>query len=252
MITEPYTFFSEIRKHPERFYVVHYSCQSLYDDNDGFSPRVTSIVVMHLGTRQTVSFSTHAIAEELGISKSDIALKFDTIEAELLSKFFNFVRDRKDKFWLHWNMRNIPYGFEHIEHRYRLLAHSEAPSIPVERRINVSDMFGLKYGDSYVADPKLANLMDLNGGRHRHFLTGPEEVGAFNSCQFIRMHLSTLSKVDFIGAAAVLASKGRLKTNSRGILNRVDSLMESQIARVVTFMSALIGLPAAILQFFGG
>ncbi len=33
-------FIREVKAHPERFYIVHYSCQSLYDDNEGLSPRV--------------------------------------------------------------------------------------------------------------------------------------------------------------------------------------------------------------------
>ena len=91
-------FFKQIRKHPDRFYIVHYSCQSLYDDNEGLSPRITSIVVMHLATEQTVSFSTHAIAEELGHSREEVLRHFDAIEEKLLRGFFEFIRDRRDRY----------------------------------------------------------------------------------------------------------------------------------------------------------
>lgn len=53
-------FFKEVQKHPDRFYLIHYSSQSLYDAEAGaHSPRITSIVVRHYYTGQTVSFATH-------------------------------------------------------------------------------------------------------------------------------------------------------------------------------------------------
>jgi hypothetical protein len=70
-------FFTTIRKHPERFYIVHYSCQNLNDDNEGLSPRVTSIAVTYCGTDQSLSFSTHLVAEELGIARADVPKHFD-------------------------------------------------------------------------------------------------------------------------------------------------------------------------------
>ncbi len=49
-------FIKEIKLHPENFYIIHYSCQSLYDDNEALSPRITSIAITHYSTEQTVSF----------------------------------------------------------------------------------------------------------------------------------------------------------------------------------------------------
>ena len=72
MVSDASSFFKAVKKHPERFYIIHYSSQSLYDegvDRGGLSPRITSIVVMHLFTRQTVTFAMHAVAEELRILK---------------------------------------------------------------------------------------------------------------------------------------------------------------------------------------
>jgi hypothetical protein len=110
-----------IRKSPENFYIIHYSCQNLNDDNQGLSPRVTSIAINHFATQQTVSFSTHAIAEEIGINREDALRDIDEVEKRLLEKFYEFIRDRRGKYWIHWNMRNLTYGFEHLEHRYRTL-----------------------------------------------------------------------------------------------------------------------------------
>ena len=239
----------QIKNNPEGFFAIHYSCQSLNDENDGLSPRVTSIAIIHLGTLQPVSFSTHAIAEELKIEKSQLASEFDKVERKLLKEFGEFVLTRKDKCWIHWNMRNITYGFEHIEHRYRKLLKSDPPIILVENRINLNDLFERHYGADYAPHPRLPSLMELNGGKHRHVLTGAEEVAAFNSSQFIKMHQSTLAKVHFLATAAKLASTGKLKTKSHWVLHWIDQLMDSRPARVIAFFSGFLGIPAAILQF---
>ena len=129
-------FFDGVKKHPDRYYIIHYSSQSLFDAEAGaLSPRITSIVVRHYLTGQTVSFSTHTVAEHLGVSREDIESRYDDIERTLLTEFYSFVRDRREKHWVHWNMRNVTFGFEHLEHRYRVLTKAEPPSIPVEVRL---------------------------------------------------------------------------------------------------------------------
>ena len=94
-------FIKELKVHPENFYLIHYSCQSLYDDNDALSPRITSIAITHYATEQTLSFSTHSIAEELHIPREAVRERFDEVECELLCEFYAFVRDRRDKYWIH-------------------------------------------------------------------------------------------------------------------------------------------------------
>jgi hypothetical protein len=243
-------FFRETKKRPENFYIVHYSCQSLHDDNEGMSPRITSIVVQHLATRQTISFSVHVIAGELGVGRDEVAKHFDTIELRLLSDFYAFVKSRQDKFWVHWNMRNITYGFEHLEHRYRLLAKDIPPGhVSVERRINLSDMLSSKYGKDYAGHPRLTTLMDLNGGVHRDFLAGEAEVQAFKEGAFIKLHRSTLSKVGFFSTVITAVHSRRLVTSARGLLHFADRLMDSRSARLVLLASSVCGV---ILTLFKG
>jgi hypothetical protein len=119
-------FCSAVHKNPDQFYIIHYSSQSLYDEGtEGLSPRITSIVVMHFATRQTVSFSVHAAADLMGISREDVAFRYDDIEKKMLADFFGFLRDRLDRNWIHWNMRNLTFGFEHLEHRSRRLGNPD-------------------------------------------------------------------------------------------------------------------------------
>ncbi len=241
-------FIKSVRRYPENFYVIHYSCQSLYDDNAGLSPRITSIAISHFASEQTVSFSTHAIAEELGIQREAVLDRFDEIERRLLQDFYAFIRDRRDKFFVHWNMRNLTFGFEHLEHRYRALGAADPAVIPVERRINLSDILSGRYGDDYAKHPRLKSLMEMNGGVHRHFLAGDEEVQAFRNAEFIRMHNSTLAKVGFFHRVIRLMLKGKLHTASRGLGVALDRLFEGRMAKLICLMGAVVSTPVAIYQ----
>jgi hypothetical protein len=85
MKVTPTNFFKSVVKEPEQFYIIHYSSQSLYDvDSEGHSPRITSIAAMHFATRQTTSFSVHAVADLLKIGKDEIESRYNDIEKEML------------------------------------------------------------------------------------------------------------------------------------------------------------------------
>ncbi|WP_407051763.1 hypothetical protein [Methyloraptor flagellatus] len=243
-------FITEIKKNPENFYIIHYSCQSLYDDNEALSPRITSIAITHFATEQTLSFSTHSIAEELHIGRDAVRDRFDEVERKLLRDFYAFVRDRRDKYWIHWNMRNLTYGFEHLEHRFRVLGEVDSPVIPVERRLNLNDLLSDRYGNDYAKHPKMRSLMELNGGIHRHFLTGEEEVQAFRNHEFIRMHNSTLSKVGFLSSTIKKLISGKLRTASRGIGVMLDRIFESRAAKAVGLGGTAISICVGAWQTY--
>jgi len=76
-ITSSNEFFKQIKNNPGDFYLIHYSCQSLYDDCGGLSPRITSIAVTHFATEQTLAFLLTAVAEELGIARDDVQKRFN-------------------------------------------------------------------------------------------------------------------------------------------------------------------------------
>ena len=201
---------------------------------------------MFYSTRQTVCFSMHSIAEELGISRANVAESYDQIEEALLSRFFKFAQDHFEKCWLHWNMRNTVYGFEHLEHRYRVLFKTDPPIVPFEVRVNVSDVLKYKYGPDYAPDPRMLKLMELNGRKDPRFLSGSDEAGAFKRQEFIRMNSSTISKVEFFRYVIDLASKGKLKTSSSSIPIKLDRALESPTSRILALASSLVGVPSGI------
>jgi len=95
--------------------IVHYSCESFYDIPEGRTPRITSIAVRYFKAGQTKSFSIHKIAEIEGIKPNDIETCYDDLEKKMLAELFDFVDKHQQCNWLHWNMRDINYGFEAID-----------------------------------------------------------------------------------------------------------------------------------------
>lgn len=244
-------FFKKIATHPDRFYLIHYSSERLFDEQVGaLSPRITSIVVMHYSSGQIQSFALHAIAEALNIPREQVADRYDDIERELLTRFFDFIRDRRQSYWVHWNMRSLVFGFEHLEHRYRILTGHDAPVVPIEVRLNLNDVFKSRYGSDYAADPKLKNLMALQGDMPKQFMEGSEESEAFRRMEFIRMNASTISKVQFFRHAIELARKGKLHTAGSKLVNRIDRLLESRWARVLAFAGTCLALASWIGWIF--
>jgi hypothetical protein len=241
-------FIKSVKSKPENFFLIHYSCQNLNDNNEALSPRITSIAINYYATGQSVSFSTHSIAEELRIPRDEVFQRFDEVEFELLTQFYRFIRDRRDKYWVHWNMRNLTFGFEHLEHRYRALGGRDACVIPVEQRLNLNDLIADRYGADYAKHPKMLSLMDRNGGRHRDVLDGGEEVEAFTNKEFMRMHNSTLSKIGFFSSTMSKLVNGKLKTASRGFGVALDRLFESRPAKAVGLFGTVISLFVCVWQ----
>jgi hypothetical protein len=193
--------------------VIHYSCENFYDRADGRTSRVTSIAVRNLSSGQTASFSIHKIAEQTHIPFNQIDANYDVLEKEMLDEFFDFVRSHQQSSWVHWNMRDINYGFAAIEHRYRVLSGNPF-SIVEAKKFDLSPALFAIYGHKYIKDPRLESLVDKNNITKRDFLTGEEEAEAFNNKEFIKLHQSTLRKVNVIATIFSYACDQNLQTNA--------------------------------------
>lgn len=245
-IHNPKSFIDRIRRSPGEFFVIHYSCQNLFGDAPGLSPRITSITVVQFETDQKFSFSTHAIAEELHIPKSEVEARFDEVESELLNRFYAFIQNYRGSYWVHWNMRDLTYGFEHLEHRARVLEITNPPVIPPQQRINLNDMLRARYGKLYVNHPQMPTLMDLNGGRPKDFLTGQQEADAFADGDYIKMHQSTVGKIGFFCSVMRKMVKSTLKTVSPSVGARIDRMFETRWMKIL----GLAGMIASIILGF--
>jgi len=230
---------SFLDKNINQLLAIHYSCQNLNDNNEGFSPRITSVAVLHLGSSTMHSFSIHLIAEIKKIKREEIHDHYDDLEAQMLRDFYSFVKEHQDHYWLHWNMSNINYGFETLEHRFRVLTDEVPPKVDDSKKYNLSSLVSGIYGSNYVDHPKLPNLMEINGGKHRDFLTGKEEVEAFERQEYIKLHKSTMSKVYFFQSIFHKLTHRKVKTQHSNFPAKLNHIVESLPAKILGFVAVL-------------
>jgi hypothetical protein len=76
--------------------------------------------VRNFASGQTHSFSIHKCAEQSGGVAGDIPQNYDKLEKMMLDEYFEFVSGQGGFSFVHWNMRDINFGFQAIEHRYKV------------------------------------------------------------------------------------------------------------------------------------
>ena len=235
-----------LRSHPETV-VIHYSCESFFDKPDGYSPRISAIVAKDMKSKQTHSFAIHYEAEATHVDKAGIEDQYDGLERKMLDRFFNFVKERKSHFYVHWNMRDANYGFQAIYRRYRALG-----GVPFEieenRLIDLADCLVEIHGHDYAGHPRLQKTMEINGLTAKNFLSGKEEAGAFAQKEYNRLHLSTLRKVDAIGNIMNLQLEGELKTNTHPLISKISEIHTHWLLTLIGILLAFYGLGNAIIK----
>lgn len=203
----------DITDNPSEYLIIHYSCESFFNLPQGNTPRVTSIAVRYVRNAQTHSFSIHKMAELKNIPTNQINQHYSRLEKDMLDEYFDFVRNHSKNNWIHINMRNINYGFEAINHRYRVLG-----GTPVEindnQKYDLARLFVDIYGRQYSNHPRFESLYRKNKITMTSFLNGEQEADSFNKGNYVALHQSTLRKVDNMHTVLSLAVEGDLKTNS--------------------------------------
>jgi hypothetical protein len=235
--------------------VIHYSCESFYDRPDGFSPMITSIAVRNLHNAQTTSFSIHLIAEKQKIDFNDIETHYDRLETSMLDAFYDYVRKHSQHRWLHWNMRDVKYGFPAIAHRYQVLG-GTAEIIPEERLFDLPRMLWSLYGPGYAHKPHLFNTALLNKISMQDFLPGEEEAEAFEQKEYVKLHQSTLRKVAVITSIAEMAWSEDLRVNTSWFERNkklpsawIEVIESHPVYRIITIVGTIIAFFSITLDF---
>lgn len=201
-------------EHASKLLFIHYSCESFYDLREsGRSARITSIAVRYFETGQSVSFSIHTTAEKEGKLNS-IESHYDELESIMLKDFFEFINRHDNYYWIHWNMRDIGYGFQAINHRFRVLG-GEPKIIADDKKFDLADKLKIIFGDNYVEHPRFEKLIIKNAISDKDFLKGAEEAAAFENGEYIKLHHSTLRKVNIMHDIFDKVLDKNLKTNSK-------------------------------------
>ena len=97
----------------------------------------------------------------------------------MLDAFYDHVRSFQGTKYLHWNMRDINFGFAAIEHRHRVLG-GDPVVVEDERKIDLSRLLIDIFGVGYIGHPRLESLLAKKSVRPLDFLTGAQEAVAFD------------------------------------------------------------------------
>lgn len=203
-----------IMDQPGNVLLVHYSCENFIERPDGRTAKVTSIAVRHLANATTESFAIHKVAEDRGIAYADVADHYAELERIMLQEFYAFVDRHRTYRWVHWNMRDINYGFPAIAHRFRVLG-GRPVELPQENLIDLARLLVAIYGLNYINHPRLPTLVAINNISDLAFLTGEREAAAFETRDYIALHRSVLRKVDIFETILFRSRTKTLKTNYR-------------------------------------
>ncbi|OTG69578.1 hypothetical protein B9T25_03155 [Acinetobacter sp. ANC 4470] len=207
----------EINQKRENYYLIHYSCESFYDIKDGRTPRITSIAIRSFDSAQTHSFSIHKTAEQKKIGFEKISEYYDELEKGMLKEYFEYLTTNKGSYYIHWNMRDINYGFQAIEHRFKVLG-GKPYLVDDDRKIDLARLLISFYGVRYTSHGdhgRLHSICELNKIKGKDMLNGKEEALAFNTKDFIKLHQSTLRKVDIMSNLLERVQDGTLITQAR-------------------------------------
>ncbi|MES2139196.1 MAG: hypothetical protein V4511_05780 [Bacteroidota bacterium] len=207
---------NELFKDKVKCYIIHYSCES-FITNHGRTPRVTSVCIRNLKTAQTKSFSIHFQAQISGLDFNNLtAMEYDALEKTMLNEFSSFVRTYPSHKWIHWNMRDSNYGFEAINNRIRILG-GQTFDIADDFKFDFPIIIGQIYTYGYEKNKpngRLLNLSERNNITTQNALTGGDEAIAFDNKEYLKLHLSTLKKVDIIASIIHRVENDELKVNT--------------------------------------
>lgn len=210
---------NEIYDNSIRTYLIHYSCESFYENSTGGSTRVTSIAIRNLKSAQTKSWSIHKSAELNGQLDS-IQQNIDDLEKSMLDGYFAFLEAHRDHTFIHWNMRDENYGFAALEHRYRVLGGTPF-ELNDDKKVDLARELVTLYGRKYAphTSPKgrkgrLMSIVEMNNIADIDALPGAEEADAFIKGEYLKLHQSTLRKMDILANIFDRVHDKSIKTNA--------------------------------------
>jgi hypothetical protein len=140
--------------------------------------------------------------------------QYDDLEREMLAQFYEFVRSHSGSNWIHWNMRDINHGFLALNHRYEVLG-GKASTIPESSLFDLASKLIDIYGGGYASHPRMERLMEINHISGMDALSGKDEARAFEAKEYVKLHQSTLRKVDVIHTISEREWDGTLRTNAK-------------------------------------
>lgn len=177
----------------------------------------------------------------------------------MLDEYFDFIKSRHGYSFIHWNMRDINYGFQAIEHRYKVLG-GEHFTVDDLRKFDLARALINQFGPGYAPhgqSGRLHSLMEINHITARDALTGQQEADAFDAGEYVKLHQSTLRKVDVMSNILERVLDGSIKTTASWTEKTgyhpaavVELIREYWVWSILVGIAALISLVASLMELF--
>lgn len=248
-----YRNFELFRSNDGETLVIHYSRQNLEDNESGAAtPRIIAIFVKSLDGKLNECFAINHEAEKNKVVFDQIANYYDELESRVIKNFVNFIKRHRNYRWLHWNMNDVYFSFEAIEHRYKVLISSEGKDfveVPFDKRYNINQLLKEIYGNDYEEEPQFDNLVKSNnrGVLINGYLSIAEEARAFGSMNFNKIVESLRCKVNFLIDVIDKTHDRSLIVSNRGVLRAIGDFVTHPITAMISFILTILGFVLAIV-----
>ena len=231
---------------------IHYSASRTFDDDDygNISPIITSIVIKSLDGQIDKQFAIHLEADKAHIPKDQIQDSYRELELRILKLYNNFAKRHLDCYWIHWDMKNIHFGFEAIKHRYEKIFEdlSDYCDIPSNKKKNLRSIIEGMYGEGFVNGADM--ICNSNNVEDSTFLSIDDESSQFESKNFFAVIKSVDLKVDFIKKATnKLIQKKLIVSNKNNYAVFID-VVNHPIFTFIGWLATVVGLIVGLITIF--
>lgn len=246
---------NKITEDPGKVLFIHYSEGRTYDDEYGsISPIITSLVIKSMDGQIDKQFAIHLEADKADIQKDQIQDSYRELEMRILNQYNDFVKRHSDYTWIHWDMKNIHFGFEAISHRYEKIFGSlkDYSNIPYNNKENLRTIIEGMYGDNFASSSDTLKELILcnsnnNNNENSKYMNNSQESEEFGNKNFNNVLQSVDFKVDFIKKAT---KKLKLKQLNIPNKNKYALFLDFTTHPIITITGWLFGLLGLIFTIW--
>ncbi|WP_338812709.1 hypothetical protein V9L05_15195 [Bernardetia sp. Wsw4-3y2] len=239
---------NQITREHSQVLCIHYSYSNTYDDEYGdISPIITTIVIQSLDEQIYKQFAIHLEANKAGITKDQIQDSYMDLELRVLTQYNNFVKRNKACYWIHWDMKDMSFGFEAIKHRYEKLFEnlSEYCEIPVNNCKNLSKIIEGSYGENFAEGPDTLKSLMLENSKNidcNKYLGLREESIEFEKKNFTTVADSVDLKVKFMSIALNRLKDKKLVIPNKNYYARFEDFVTHPVFTFIAGGASIYGL----------
>jgi hypothetical protein len=237
---------------PSKVLFIHYTQSRTYDDDyGGISPIITSIVVKSMDDQVCKHFALQFEADKAGIPKDEIQDSYRELEYRILKAFNDFVRRNTMCIWIHWDMKDINFGFEAIKHRFEKIFEGldDYCEIPSNQKRNLRQVLEGMYGERFADGPDhFKDILICNSSNIEDpgYLTRDAESKEFESKNFDSVIKSVDVKVDFLRRATKKLLDRELKVLNKNNYAIFVDIVNHPFITFIGWLATIVGLGVGV------